>query len=110
MAGGGASEVFLADRANRVVRTFDVRSGQLAARDVFRWSNRREFCFECGVQRARAHRHAVPFYTASNGMHTVRSLARDPDCEFAWRECHSIEVQIEGMLQCAHWATADFWS
>ena len=40
--GRSAEELFLADAANRVVRAFDMRRGQLAARDIYRCPLREE--------------------------------------------------------------------
>ena len=54
-AGGSAEELFLADKANGVVRAFDVRSGQLEARDAYRLSDTAEpgrFCYCRRVQRS----------------------------------------------------------
>ena len=87
-AGGSEKELFLADIANGVVRAFDVRSGQLNARDVYRcppdesvasvaYSAHTDTLFVCSAGSTNVQN--------AHGWYIVRSFARTyADCE--WRE------------------------
>ena len=82
-AGAAADHLFLANNTNRVVRIFDVRSGQLDARDVYRCpagenNVRRILC---------AHRH-LRHHLRSGEAHY--SLVRPTNSE--WRVCHRLDV------------------
>ena len=95
-AGGSAAELFIADRANNVVRAFDVRSGQLGARDVYRGSSGesvRSVAYSAHTDTLfiGTWREAMLFtYFAT---YSVRSLART-NSESEWRECHRIDLQM----------------
>ena len=87
-AGASANELFLADSANTVLRIFDVRTGQLDARDVYRCA-----AGECptGVAYS-AHTETLFVATRGNYTHTVRSFART---NAEWRECHRLDLSAD---------------
>ena len=84
-AGATANELFLADFANDVHCIFDMRSGQLNARDVYRCAAGER---PTGVAYS-AHTDTLFVTTRGNNMNTVRSFART---NAEWRECHRLDL------------------
>ena len=106
-AGGSAEELFLADKANGVVRAFDVRSGQLEARDAYRLSDTAEpDAFVTAVEYS-AHPETLFICTWEKALiYTVRSFERtiDATSNSSWRECNRLDVnlgleRVEGSLR-----------
>ena len=94
-----SEELFFADIANGVVRSVDLRSFKLDARDVFRcpdneflesvaYSAHTDTLLICTTQLEQSHKHSV----RSFARHTDNDS--DSDSESEWRECHCIKVQL----------------
>ena len=86
-AGAAKDELFLADEANKVVRVFNVRSGQLDARDVYRCPAGQD---PDGVAYC-AHTDTLFIATCGRQRHIILSFARE-NTESEWRECNHIEL------------------
>ena len=84
-AGASANELFLADFANGVLRRFDVLTGQLDARDVYRCAAGER---PTGVAYS-AHTDTLFVATLGINTNTVRSFART---NAEWRECHRLDL------------------
>ena len=85
-AGAAEHELFLADDSNKVVRVFNVRSGQLDARDVYRCPAVQD---PDGVAYC-AHTDTFFIATCGGQRHKIISFARE-NSESEWRECNHIE-------------------
>ena len=98
VAGGGSEDdLFLADLANEVVRSFDVRSGRLGARDVFRCPVG-EYV-ESVAYSARTDTLCICTWRAVKSKQIIRSFAlTTTDSEPAWSEFPPFEVPTE-----LHW-------
>ena len=86
-AGASANELFLADSTN-VLRIFDVRTGQLDARDVYRCAAGESLT---GVAYS-AHTDTLFVATYGKKTHTVRSFART---NAEWRESHRLDLSAD---------------
>ena len=87
-SGVSANELFLADFENDVLRIFDVRTGQLDARDVYRCAAGES---PTGVAYSA---HTDTLFVASFGINTqtVRSFART---NAEWCECHRLDLSAD---------------
>ena len=83
--GVAADELFLADLKNRVVRVFDVRTGQLDARDVYRCPAEETMCNV--VYSAKTDTCVIT--SSGEKEHIVRSFGRTNS---EWRECRRLDV------------------
>ena len=100
-AGASANELFLADYANEVLRIFDVRTGQLDARDVYRCAARES---PTGVAYS-AHTDTLFVATLCGiNTHTVRSFART---NAEWRECHRLDLSANSHPRVSLCALSD---
>ena len=87
-AGASADELFLADCVNSVLRVFDVRTGQLDARDVYRCPAEEQMLNVAYCA------HTDTLFVATWGYaptvsYRVRSLGRT---NAEWRECHRLDL------------------
>ena len=86
-AGASAAQLFLADNQNYVVRAFDVRSGQLDARDAYRCTSGESLHDVAYV----AHKDTLFVATcAPSGVQAVRLLGRTGS---EWREFHQLALE-----------------
>ena len=82
--GASADELFIADTNNKVVHLFDLRTGQLNERDLFRCPTRER------LTDVAYSAHTDTLFVATCGdSHTVRSLSRTNS---EWHQCNRLDL------------------
>ena len=101
-AGVAADELFLADSKNRVVRVFDVRTGQLDARDVYRCPAEEKMWTVAYSAKTDT---LCVITSSGEKKHIVRSFGRTNS---EWRECRRLDVDgYDSVNECCVSALSD---